>query len=53
MITIESLSEPDQRWNERLLESKYGTIYQTKEIAKYFEKTQMYKKSYLNFLYKS
>lgn len=50
MITIESSSEPDQNWNKRLLESKYGTIYQTKEIAKYFEKTVKYKNSYLNFL---
>src|SRR3989344_7413674 len=50
MITIETLSEPDQRWNKRLLESKYGTIYQTKEIAKYFEKIAKYKNSYLNFL---
>ena len=50
MITIESSNEPDQNWNKRLLESKYGTIYQTKEIAKYFEKTIKYKNSYLNFL---
>ena len=38
MITIEYLSEPDLNWNKRLLDSKYGTIYQTKEITQYFEK---------------
>ncbi len=50
MITIEYLSEPDLNWNKRLLDSKYGTIYQTKEIAQYFEKTSKFKNSFLQFL---
>lgn len=50
MITIDCLTEPDFNWNRRLLGSPYGTIYQTKEIAKYFEKSAGYQHSYLQFL---
>lgn len=50
MITIKCLNEPDLNWNKRLLQSPTGTIYQTKEMAKYFEKTLGYEHSYLQFL---
>lgn len=33
MILIETNNKPDANWNERLLDSPYGTIYQTKELA--------------------
>ncbi len=49
MITIEYLSEPDLNWNKRLLDSKYGTIYQTKEITQYFEKQVNLKIYFYNF----
>ena len=50
VLTLEISSEPDLKWNDRLLKSNYGTIYQTKEIAQYFEKTSGYRHSYLRFL---
>ena len=50
VLTLEISSEPDLKWNDRLLKSNYGTIYQTKEIAQYFEKTLGYRHSYLRFL---
>jgi len=34
MITIDVGNESDKNWNSRLLESEYGTIYQTKEWSK-------------------
>ena len=33
MITIEINDKPDNKWNNRLLDNKLGTIYQTKEWA--------------------
>lgn len=33
MITIESSSEPDSKWNQRLLDSKLGSMQQTKEYG--------------------
>lgn len=50
MITVEPFSEPDSNWNKRLLNSKYGTIYQTKEIAEYFKRINNYENSFLQFL---
>ena len=37
MISIESSDKPDSNWNKRLLESNTGTIYQTPELASYYE----------------
>src|SRR3989344_468887 len=37
MITIEVSDESDKNWNSRLLESGFGTIYQTKEMKVNFE----------------
>lgn len=50
MITIESLNEPDKRWNERLLESKYGTIYQTKEYSTYVKDAYNWETNFLLFI---
>jgi len=33
LITIEANLEPDKNWNDRLLQSKTGTFFQTKEFA--------------------
>ena len=35
MISIESFAEPDSQWNDRLKNSKMGTIYQTTENSEY------------------
>lgn len=48
MITIEE-SEPDKNWNSRLLESGFGTIYQTKEMKINFEK-QKFNPKFLKFI---
>ena len=33
MISIEIKNDPDSKWNERLLQSELGTVYQTKDFA--------------------
>jgi len=33
MISIDIQNDPDSKWNERLLQSELGTIYQTKDFA--------------------
>jgi len=38
MISIKEEKQPDSKWNDRLVESGLGTIYQTKEMATYFLK---------------
>jgi hypothetical protein len=35
-ISINVSEEPDNRWNERLVTTGFGTIYQSKEIAQHF-----------------
>ena len=35
MISVEANSLPDDKWNERLLESNLGTIFQTKERGEF------------------
>ncbi len=37
MITLEVTDQPDHTWNNRLLNSPYGTIYHTKEHASMLE----------------
>lgn len=37
MIRVIAEELPDKDWNDRLLNSGFGTIYQTKEMASYFE----------------
>jgi len=37
MITIEENAKPDTKWNDRLLESGFGTIYQTIERANFIK----------------
>ena len=36
MIEIQVNNSPDGQWNKRLINSRFGTIYQSEEIAKYF-----------------
>ena len=48
MITIDE-SEPDKNWNSRLLESGFGTIYQTKEMKINLEK-QKFNPKFLKFI---
>jgi len=33
MISLENKDNPDSKWNERLLQSELGTVYQTKDFA--------------------
>jgi len=33
MISIEVDTKPDSNWNKRILQSKFGSIYQTEERA--------------------
>ncbi len=49
MISIEADEEPDFNWNARLLNSTHGTIYQTKEIADYFETMHQTRNIFLKF----
>ncbi len=49
VISLEIENIPDQRWNERLIESELGTIYQTKEMGAYYL-TQNLKPIYLKFV---
>lgn len=34
-ITISIKDYPDENWNQRLLDNKFDTIYQTKEYAEF------------------
>jgi len=49
MISLEIEDNPDHKWNERLIESELGTIYQTKEMGAYYL-AQNLKPIYLKFL---
>ena len=49
MISIIESLEPDSKWNTRLIDSTFATIYQTKEIATIYSK-QNYFPKYLTFL---
>lgn len=49
MISIDVGKEPDSEWNKRLLDSKLGTIYQTKEYGAYVESQLKSKPIYLKF----
>ena len=49
MISLEVENKADSKWNERLIESGLGTIYQTMEIAKHFEKQNL-KSYFLKFI---
>jgi len=40
---------PDLNWNKRLLDSKFGTIFQTIEYGKYEELIEKYQPKYLKF----
>lgn len=37
MISIETQDKPDNKWNERLIQTPFGTIYHTKEYAAVLE----------------
>lgn len=50
MISIELNDEPDSEWNKRLLESKLGTIYQTKEYASFTKIALGWNSFFLKFL---
>ena len=49
MISIIESLEPDSKWNDRLIDSNFATIYQTKEIATIYSKQHLFPK-YLTFL---
>ena len=49
MISLEIEDSPDPKWNERLIESELGTIYQTREMGAYYL-TQNLKPIYLKFV---
>jgi len=49
MISTDIGKEPDSEWNKRLLDSKLGTIYQTKEYGAYVESRLKSKPIYLKF----
>jgi len=49
MISLEIEDSPDNRWNERLIESELGMIYQTKETGSYYH-SQNLKPIYLKFV---
>ncbi len=49
MISLEIDDNPDSKWNERQIESELGTIYQTKEMGKYYL-SQNLKPIYLKFV---
>lgn len=46
-LTIDTVADP--LWNKRLLSSKFGTIYQTKEYAKSVESSMKSKPKFLRF----
>lgn len=50
MITLEINDIPDENWNTRLLNSKSGTIFQTKEFASYTEKALNRQSTFLKFI---
>lgn len=49
MILIETNNKPDHNWNDRLLGSKTGTIYQTKEIAMYHQHSLGWEPLFMKF----
>ena len=49
MISVEVEEKPDSKWNDRLLESPFGTIFQTKEYAAYVEDRLKSKPTFLKF----
>ena len=51
-ISIETSNEPDLKWNDRLLESGLGTVYQSKEISLHF-KNQSKNVEFLKFIDKT
>lgn len=53
-MTIDILIKdtPDNEWNKRLLEHKFGTIHQTKEYAEFRRKFWGQQVHYITFLYK-
>lgn len=49
MISVEVSKEPDSDWNQNLLGSKYGTVYQTVEYAQYVQDRIKSEPIYLKF----
>jgi len=49
MISLEVENKADSKWNERLIESGLGTIYQTAEIAQHFRNIKQ-KPLFLKFI---
>ena len=50
MISLEVSLTPDSEWNNRLLQSPTGTIYQTKELALYYEELVSWDHKYIKFI---
>jgi len=50
MIIIEKDFKPDFEWDSRLLKSKFGTIFQTKEYGQYIHSRLNAKPIYLKFI---
>lgn len=50
MISIDINDTPDENWNSRLLNSKFGTIFHSKEFASYTENALDWQSNYLKFI---
>lgn len=53
MIELEIHDTPEKNWNQKLLETQLGTIFQTKEYAYYFESRLKSKPKFLRFFTKT
>src|SRR5215472_12600568 len=49
MISHEVEDKPDNNWNKRLLESKFGTIFQTSNYGQYEESMEKTYPRYVKF----
>jgi hypothetical protein len=53
MITVNFSENPDEKWNDRLLKTENGNIYQTIEFSQFVEKTTGKKPTFLKFFNES
>ena len=50
VITIEFSENPDKKWNDRLLKSELGNIYQTHQYGKLTEQARNWESNFLKFI---
>lgn len=50
VITIEFSENPDKKWNDRLLKSELGNIYQTHQYGKFTEQARNWETNFLKFI---